>query len=93
MSYFNVGDKVIIKSLDDIINTLDEDGDGPSGIHFNLNEMDRWCGDESQIVDVNDNKDQDEYYGLRVDGFFVWDKAWLEPKVKPVVLPEELFEI
>lgn len=85
---FKKGDKVRIKSLDDIRKTLNSLGICGT-ITFNSREMAKYCGKSATIVDYW----KESSYCIEGGGDYVWRWEWLEP-YKPVVrLPEDLFTI
>jgi len=92
MTKFKVGDKVKIKSIDDIRATLGRDDhiideNGDEALYFNSN-MERYC-DLTFIIEQAHS--DDTYHMENMD--WCWHESWLEPGFTPITLDDNLFEV
>ena len=96
MSKFELGDMVIVKSFDEIEAVSRREGSSlVSGRVSFVDSMMKFTGRTFEVVSVDHS---DDSYILRTytcddDNRWWFDEKWLEPAMKPVVLPEELFEL
>ena len=89
---FKVGDKVRIKSVEDIIKTLDN-GDSCGDMFYCEDGMSRYSGGVYDIVSADEDGDYDLNVGGVMDWY--WIDEWLDPVVTkvPYNLDEGLFEL
>lgn len=85
-----IGDKVVIKDLRDINDTLDEDDECRQfDISFST-DMEQYCGMVAELITMDDSGVELRYSGTTLERWF-WSWNWIKPVPAPILLDEDLF--